>query len=87
MPSASPRVVWLMPSIIRRVRTRLPTCLSIELRGFFAILEHYPNINVAANRPTESVFGTARILQHLYILCEQMAGYIVAARCSIDRGC
>ena len=27
----------------------------------------------------------ARILQHLYILCEQMAGYIVAARRSTDR--
>ena len=25
-PSASPSVSWLMPSIIRRMRTRLPTC-------------------------------------------------------------
>jgi hypothetical protein len=37
-PSASPSFSWLMPSIIRRMRTRLPTCLSIKLRGFFAIL-------------------------------------------------
>ena len=28
-PTASPSFVWLMPSIIRRMRTRRPTCRSI----------------------------------------------------------
>ena len=37
-PSASPSFSWLMPSIIRRMRTRLPTCLSIGFGAFFAII-------------------------------------------------
>src|SRR3954454_15464360 len=35
-PSPSPSVGWLIPSIIRRIRTRLPTCLSIGLGAFLA---------------------------------------------------
>src|SRR3954467_8508192 len=35
-PSPSPSVDWLIPSIIRRIRTRLPTCLSIGLGAFLA---------------------------------------------------
>src|SRR6476646_8340776 len=38
MPSASPRFVWLIPSIIRRIRSRPPTCLSIGLGSFLAIV-------------------------------------------------
>jgi len=33
--SASPSFSWLLLSIIRRMRTRLPTCLSVELGDFF----------------------------------------------------
>src|SRR5262249_51112129 len=35
-PSASPSFSWLIASIIRRMRTRLPTCLSMGLGAFLA---------------------------------------------------
>src|SRR5262249_15435149 len=35
-PSESPSFSWLIPSIIRRMRTRLPTCLSVGFGAFFA---------------------------------------------------
>ena len=37
IPSASPSFVWLIPSIFRRIRTRLPTCLSTGLAAFLSI--------------------------------------------------
>src|SRR5438874_1143611 len=52
-PSASPRSVWLIASIIRRMRTRLPTCLSIGLlrelvpaTGVIAVIANpnYPDV-------------------------------------------
>ena len=36
-PSASPSFSWLMPSMMRRIRTRLPTYLSIGLGALVAI--------------------------------------------------
>src|ERR1039457_5443078 len=36
--SASPSFSWLMLSNIRRIRTRLPTCLSVGLGSFLATL-------------------------------------------------
>src|SRR5216684_7249936 len=35
--SASPSFSWLIPSIMRRILTRLPTCLSMGLGAFFVI--------------------------------------------------
>jgi len=35
-PSASPSFVWLIASILRRMRTRRPTCTSVEFGAFFA---------------------------------------------------
>ena len=32
-----PSSVWLISSIIRRMRTRLPTCLSVELGDFLGM--------------------------------------------------
>ena len=43
-PSASPSFSWLMLSIIRRMRTREPTCLSIGLGAFLAINVSYATI-------------------------------------------
>jgi hypothetical protein len=84
MPSASARSVWLFPSINRRMRTRLPTCLSIKLRDFFAILEPPSHINVAANRIR--LRNERAAFYSIYaVLWEQMAGYIVAASCATDR--
>src|SRR5262249_38973120 len=40
-PRASPSFSWLMLSIILRIRTRLPTCLSMGLGAFFAITHSY----------------------------------------------
>src|SRR6185295_14100194 len=40
-PSASPSFSWLIPSIMRRIRTRLPTCLSVGLGAFLAITISY----------------------------------------------
>src|SRR4030088_767300 len=37
-PSAPPSFSWLIDSIIRRMRTRLPTCLSIGFGAFLAII-------------------------------------------------
>src|SRR6202050_560091 len=37
-PRASPSFSWLIASIIRRMRTRLPTCLSIGFGALLAIL-------------------------------------------------
>jgi hypothetical protein len=37
-PSSSARSVWLMSNMNRRIRTRLPTCLSMGLGDFFAII-------------------------------------------------
>ena len=34
--SAAPSFCWLMPSTIRRMRTRLPTCRSMGLGSFFS---------------------------------------------------
>src|SRR5262245_6377595 len=36
-PSAFPSFSWLIASICRRIRTRLPTCLSTELVAFSPI--------------------------------------------------
>src|ERR1019366_2564145 len=36
-PISLPSWVWLISSIIRRMRTRLPTCLSVELGDFFGM--------------------------------------------------
>src|ERR1700732_52030 len=38
MPSWSPSFSWLIDNIIRRMRTRLPTCLSIGFGVFLAII-------------------------------------------------
>ena len=46
-PSASPSFSWLMLSIMRRMRTRLPTCLSV---GFGAFLAMVITISYAAVR-------------------------------------
>src|SRR5215831_17400757 len=35
MPSASASCSWLIASILRRIRTRLPTCWSVGLGAFF----------------------------------------------------
>ena len=43
-PRASPSFSWLMLSIIRRMRTREPTCLSIGLGAFLAINFSYAPI-------------------------------------------
>ena len=44
--SASPSFSWLIPSIIRRIRTRLPTCLSVGLGDFLVIgLLRCPRLN------------------------------------------
>ena len=38
MPSASPSCVWDLRSIIRHMRTRLPTCMSVGCSPFFGIV-------------------------------------------------
>src|SRR5471032_1360705 len=43
-PRASPSFSWLMLSIIRRMRTREPTCLSIGFGTFLAITDSYAAI-------------------------------------------
>src|SRR5215475_9120981 len=40
-PSASPSFSWLIDNIMRRIRTRLPTCLSMGLGAFLAITPSY----------------------------------------------
>src|ERR1041385_8116311 len=39
-PRASPSFSWLMLSIIRRMRTREPTCLSMGLGAFLAAIKY-----------------------------------------------
>jgi hypothetical protein len=53
-PSASPSFSWLIASIRRRMRTRLPTCLSTGLGDFFSTLANLkkcPFLSAAARRP------------------------------------
>src|SRR5207245_2869809 len=38
-PMSLPSSVWLISSIMRRIRTRLPTCLSVELGGFLGMTD------------------------------------------------
>src|SRR5258708_27387705 len=38
-PMSLPSSVWLISSIMRRMRTRLPTCLSVELGDFLGMID------------------------------------------------
>ena len=42
MPSASASCSWLIPSILRRIRNRLPTCWSVGLGPSFAAMVSEP---------------------------------------------
>src|ERR1700682_6659385 len=48
-PSALPSFSWLMFSINRRIRTRLPTCLSTGFGDFFMLCPHASQSSDDAN--------------------------------------
>ena len=58
-PSASPSFPWLIASILRRMRTRLPTCLSM---GFGALIsDTTPTIKRREWNKIEEVQEKARV--------------------------
>src|ERR1700757_4417706 len=50
-PSASPSFSWLIANIMRRMRTRLPTCLSMGFGAFFAAITISYAAGVLCNVP------------------------------------
>src|SRR6516162_6787754 len=53
-PSASPSFSWLIPSMMRRMRTRLPTYLSTGLGALVAIVETPWDFYVSATKQIEA---------------------------------
>src|SRR5579863_1581006 len=65
-PSASPSLSWLMPSMMRRMRTRLPTYLSTGLGALVDIANtpwDYPGIPTGSQANT--TMRTARLVCQL----------------------
>jgi hypothetical protein len=73
MPSASPSFVWLIPSIMRRMRTWLPTCLSIGTQCHY----HYRQDDL--DNPQLASAGVYTILMLRRVVGVSLTLLIVAA--------